>query len=342
MSSLVAITAIFLGLSLFLYILFGGADFGAGILGCFLGKKEREAQEELILHAMAPVWEANHIWLILAVVILFMGFPPVYAALSTLLYVPLTALLIGIVLRGCAFTFRYYDVLGKPYFRTYSRVFGFASIWCAFFIGIIGGALILGRIGNSGTDYHSVFISPWLNPFCVSLGIFCIFLFTFVAAVFMVGEAQTKPLQKIFRRRAGFSNVGLIMAGELVFYFGEHEGLGLITAFFDHAISRWSFIIAALLWIPFWYFLVRAKKGHTVVVRAIGVAIVALVMLGWYEMQYPIILRLSGNPLTFQQMAAPEATLKALLFALIGGSVFIFPALIYLFKIFKWETLENK
>ena len=99
--------AFFLGVSLLLYSLFAGADFGAGILEWFTGKNHRKEQQELITHAMGPVWEANHVWIILAVVILFNGFPRAYSQLSISFHIPLTIMLMGIILRGCAFTFRH-------------------------------------------------------------------------------------------------------------------------------------------------------------------------------------------------------------------------------------------
>src|SRR3954468_21686627 len=85
----------FLGASLLLYCLMAGADFGAGILELFMGRENRREQRRIIDRALGPVWEANHIWLILMVVILFMGFPAVYARVSTYLHLPLTAMLMG-------------------------------------------------------------------------------------------------------------------------------------------------------------------------------------------------------------------------------------------------------
>src|SRR3990167_4182924 len=101
----------YLGLSLFLYSLLGGADFGAGVLELFLPKDNREKYRNLISKAMGPVWEANHIWLIILIVILFNGFPKAYAEISIYFHIPLTLMLVGIIFRGCAFTFRTYDAV---------------------------------------------------------------------------------------------------------------------------------------------------------------------------------------------------------------------------------------
>lgn len=103
---MVEIIIVVLGIAFVFYTLLGGADFGAGIIEVFTGKKGEKA----ISKAIAPVWEANHVWLILVIVIIFMGFPRVYTVLSTALHIPLFIMLLGIIFRGTAFTFRYYDV----------------------------------------------------------------------------------------------------------------------------------------------------------------------------------------------------------------------------------------
>src|SRR5262245_55702390 len=95
--------------SLTFYALMGGADFGGGVWDLFAFGPRKRAQRELIAEAIGPIWEANHVWLILVIVILFTAFPPAFAAIATALHIPLTLMLVGIVLRGSAFTFRSYD-----------------------------------------------------------------------------------------------------------------------------------------------------------------------------------------------------------------------------------------
>ena len=118
------VVILFLALSLLAYVLFGGADFGAGIIEIFAGKVSKKT----ITHAIAPVWEANHIWLILVVVILFMGFPAIYAQMSLYLHIPMVILLIGIVLRGTAFTFRHYDAIHDRSQWYYTSIFNLSSL----------------------------------------------------------------------------------------------------------------------------------------------------------------------------------------------------------------------
>src|SRR4051812_10550688 len=97
----VAISMLF---ALTLYALFGGADFGAGVWHLLARGPRAEAQHELISHAIGPVWEANHVWLIIVIVLLFTGFPPAFAVIMTDLHIPVSLMLVGIVLRGSAFT----------------------------------------------------------------------------------------------------------------------------------------------------------------------------------------------------------------------------------------------
>ena len=118
-----------LGVSLWFYLILAGADLGAGILEVFKGKKDGRIQEQMIERAMGPVWEVNHIWLILSVVILFVGFPRVYTELSTLFHIPLTFMLIGIVFRGSAFAFRHYDAIKDKSQNLYSFFFAYSSLW---------------------------------------------------------------------------------------------------------------------------------------------------------------------------------------------------------------------
>ena len=92
--------------ALILYVLFGGADFGGGVWHLLANGPRTSRQRALIAEAIAPIWEANHVWLILVVVVLFTGFPPAFAMISIRFHGPLLALLLAIVVRGSAFVFR--------------------------------------------------------------------------------------------------------------------------------------------------------------------------------------------------------------------------------------------
>src|SRR5471030_825846 len=122
------IVAIFILLSLILYALMGGADFGGGVWDLLAAGPRAARQRKAIAEAIGPIWEANHVWLILVVVLLFTGFPAGFAGMMTALNIPVTVMLIGIVLRGAAFIFRQYDSRAEAVQRHWSTAFGLASI----------------------------------------------------------------------------------------------------------------------------------------------------------------------------------------------------------------------
>src|ERR671921_2875325 len=162
-----AVAAI-LALSLNAYVLFGGADFGGGVWDMLATGPRRNRQREVIAHAIGPIWEANHVWLILAIVLTFSCFPPVYARLGTVLHIPLTLMLVGIVLRGSAFTFRTYDGQHDVTQRRWGRIFSSASVITPILLGVSIGAVVSGRVGRQtqGT-FAEQFLDPWLTPFAL-------------------------------------------------------------------------------------------------------------------------------------------------------------------------------
>jgi hypothetical protein len=207
------IVVLFLGLSLLMYCLFGGADFGAGILEAFVSKRFREKGEKITYQAIGPVWEANHIWLILVVVILFTGFPRIYSEVSVALHIPLTVMLIGIVLRGCFFTFRHYDAVRDRSHDYYSRIFVLSSIGTSLFLGVIAGALSLGRINHRTVSFADRFLYPWFNYFSFSVGLFACCIFAFLAAVYLIGESKEERIRKVLLKQAFRANLATAAAG---------------------------------------------------------------------------------------------------------------------------------
>ena len=131
------------------YLLLGGADFGAGILELFSPKAKRKHLQNVTYKAIGPIWEANHIWLILAVVILFVGFPSIHALMVTHLHIPLTLVLIGIIFRGTAFVFKHYDAVQDGTQVIYDRIFMYSSAFTPFFLGVAAGAVLSGGICNT-------------------------------------------------------------------------------------------------------------------------------------------------------------------------------------------------
>lgn len=331
-----AIIVLFLAVSLLFYCLFAGADFGAGILEGFSSKKFRAKGQKLTYEAIGPVWEANHIWLILMVVILFMGFPKVYTTLSVALHIPITIMLIGIVLRGCFFTFRHYDPVPGKSQKYYTGIFVFSSILTSLFLGVIAGAVTLGRIDPAATYFQQAFIDPWFNFFSFSVGVFACCIFTFLAAVYLIGEAREAEIRQLFFRQAIRANSITVVAGGLVFIAARLDGLPLIDLLLSHPLSAACLILATLSLPVLWLTL---RKQRILLPRLLAGFQVCMILFAWFWMQYPAVINVaSGIDLTLFNTRAPEATLQVLGWALLVGSMLILPSLFYLLKAFKWST----
>jgi cytochrome d ubiquinol oxidase subunit II len=323
---------IILGVSFILYTLLGGADFGAGIVETFAGKRE----EVTISRAMAPVWEANHVWLILAVVILFTGFPLVYAYLSWVLHIPLMMVLLGIIMRGTAFTFRHYDIHQGRTHKYYSFLFRVSSFITPIFLGMILGAMILGRISfDRSESFYSLFIAPWFNWFCFIMGVFTACLFSYLASVFLVGETKIERERMKYVKFSKRSMILTIILGLLVFIVAEIQGHSLTRTFLQSAASIVMMIIAIFLCPIIWHFL-NKEKNKTVYLR-IGAGIqVSAMVIGWFYIQFPVLIEVkNGSELTFYNTQASAATLEQLLIALIIGLLLVIPGFVYLFRVFK-------
>jgi cytochrome bd ubiquinol oxidase subunit II len=329
------IVIVILGIAILLYVLLGGADFGAGIVEWITGKKGIKT----ISQAIAPVWEANHIWIILAVVILFNGFPLVYTRLTTYLHIPLLIVLIGIIIRGSTFTFRYYDTPRESGNQYYSFLFRISSLLTPFFLGIILGAIMLGKIPDTaeGTFYH-IFMAPWLNWFTVATGLFLTLLFSWLASVYLIGETSddTYPLF------AGTTIVLfslLTVSGLIVFITAHFYGLHFLRKFLHSYVSMGCLIAATLLIPIMWK---QIKRKDALWTRILAGTQTACILIGWFAVQFPVMVYISGGKnLTIWNAKAPDKTMHYLLFALIIGIVIIFPAFAYLFNVFKFSKKGN-
>ena len=325
-----------LGIAVLLYVLLGGADFGAGIVEFFTGKKGID----VISKAIAPVWEANHIWLILAIVILFNGFPKVYTELSTYLHIPIFIVLVGIVFRGSAFTFRYYDVIKDNSHIYYTRIFRLSSIITPFFLGVVLGAIILGKIpANVNGSFYEVFISPWFNLFTFTTGAFLTLLFGWLASIYLIGETTDNDSYQSFSRISRIFFLLLIITGAIVFMMAEIYGLHLLRGFLESPLAIGCIVLATVI-IPFLWNSI--KHQYTTRLRLFAGIQTACIIAGWFAVQFPIMVYINGEQnLTIWNTQAPEKTMAMLLYALIVGIVIILPAFAYLFKVFKFNHKEK-
>src|SRR6201985_1412907 len=152
------VVIIFLFFAILLYFLLGGADFGAGIIELFTSTNNKSRTRHTMYKAIGPIWEANHMWLIIAVVILFVGFPLIYSTMSVYLHIPLVIMLLGIIARGTAFAFRHYDAVVDNMQKVYNKIFVYSSFITPLFLGIIAGSAVSGRIDPNADTFLSAYI----------------------------------------------------------------------------------------------------------------------------------------------------------------------------------------
>lgn len=322
-----------LAICLLLYVLLGGADFGGGILELLTrGKASR-----IVSRAIAPVWEANHMWLILVIVILFVGFPTVYSTVLTALHIPILLVLLGIIFRGTAFTFRHYDIDEETPKAIYSSIFRYSSLFTTFFLGVTVGGIILGEISlDYSKGFYMIYIHPWLNLFSFSLGIFMVVLFAFLANIYTIGETTDEIQIRRLKRLAKRLIVVLVIAGGLVFAAAEVNGHPLFFEFYHSPVSIISVVLATFALPLLWINLNRNNKN---LVRIIAGFQTTMIVLGWFAIQFPVVVKINNGPdITIQNSSAPEQTQLYLLIALVVGVLIIFPAMGYLYKTFKFES----
>ena len=325
-------------ISLIIYILTGGADFGGGIWDLFATGRRAKAQRSLIAEAIAPIWEANHVWLIVIVVLLFVAFPVAFAAISTALHIPLTLMLIGIVLRGTAFVFRTYDDQSEATHRRWSRLFAIASVITPVMLGITLGAIASSTIhvdverGRVETD----FISAWFAPFPFAIGFFALTLSALLAAVYLTLETEDSALQADFRRRALIAAVSVGAMAGLSFILSA-EGSPTIR----HGLSNapWSIPFQILTGTVELWAIWTIWKGQFHLARILVPIQVTLIVFGWGLAQYPYLVT---PDLTFSNTAAPDTVLRPLLIVLIIGGVLLVPAFWYLYTVFKGTARKTR
>ncbi|RMG74398.1 MAG: cytochrome d ubiquinol oxidase subunit II [Bacteroidetes bacterium] len=328
----------FLFAGLLLYVVLAGADFGAGMLELLSRRKDYERAKRLTYEAIGPVWEANHIWLILVIVILFNGFPEVYATYSTYLHIPLMLMLFGIILRGTTFMFRHYDAIQDGSQRYYSRLFELSSFVTPLFLGMTLGGAMLGRIDPAAPDFYSAYLAPWLNGYSFLVGLFFSAISAFVAAVFLSAETPDDEYHRFLIRAAIIAQVVMVVLGGLVFLAGEMAGRPLLGGYLHSPVAIGTVVLATAA-VPFLLRALRARWRWWA--RFLAGFQVAMILFGWMWVQHPVLIHLAdGQALTVTNTAAPEAVQRVLMMALFAGSAFIFPALFYLFKVFKFDNAE--
>jgi cytochrome d ubiquinol oxidase subunit II len=333
LSTLVALGLLFA--ALLLYAVLGGADYGGGVWDLLaFGPRARE-QRLLIEAAIGPVWEANHVWLIFMIVLLFTVFPPAFAVLSTALHIPLTLMLLGIVLRGTSFTFRQYHGPDDPVQQRWGRLFAISSVFTPVMLGICIGAISTGGIRVQNGVITSGFLHPWLTLFPFAVGLFAVSLFAFLAAVYLTLEAEDESLREDFRRRA-LGAAGAVGVLALTVYLLSDEAAPLVRAGLTQRPWSWPlqivtgfFAVGAIgaLWL---------RRFH--LARVLAVAQVGVILTGWALALYPLLV---PPDISITQAAAPLSVLRPVLWGTGIGLLILVPSFVYLFRVFKGGPAFN-
>jgi cytochrome bd ubiquinol oxidase subunit II len=317
-----------------MYAVFGGADFGAGFWSLVAGRGDagRRARE-LVDWAIGPVWEANHVWLIFVLVVLWTGFSSAFAAIFSTLFIPLSLAALGIVLRGSGFAFH------KTARRTggrdlAQRLFGLSSLLTPFFMGTVVGAIASGRVppGNAAGDA----VTSWLNPLSLLVGALFVATSAYVAAVFLVSDARRAGAPDLERAYSLRAQGAALIAG----------ALAVAGLFVLHADARFLYdgltgdglplvIVSALCGLAV---LVLLRRGAARGVRALAVGAVVAVIWGWGVAQYPYLL---PKTLTIDEGAAPSATLAGVLIVFGVAVVLVLPAIGLLFTLAQRSLIEE-
>ena len=317
--------------ALVVYSLTGGADFGGGVWDLLAVGPRARNQREVIAKTLGPIWEANHVWLILVLVLLWTCFPKVFSTIGIALHVPLTLTLIGIVLRGSAFVFRSYGPQDVRSQVRWSLVFAVASVITPITFGVSVGALSSGALpmdpatGSVQTD----FVSAWLGAFPLLTGLYTVSLFAWLAATYLTNEVGYAPVRNDFRRRALASGgaSGLLAFAVLG---AMPTGAPKLWALILQTPLVWAFVLGVSvlalgnlgsLWLR------RYRQA-----RVFAAATVAAVVMGWGFAMFPTMVQ---PDLSVWNSAAPDTVLWSTLGVLAAGSVILVPSFLWLYRIFR-------
>jgi cytochrome d ubiquinol oxidase subunit II len=310
------------------YGLFGGADFGAGIWDLLAGGTRGGArQRDLIERSIAPIWEANHVWLIFVLVVLWTAFSGAFAAVVSTLYIPLTLAAFGMIARGAAFAFRKsISTLGMR--RFLGAGFALSSLVTPYFLGAVVGGVASGRVppGIAAGDV----VTSWVNPTSVLGGVLAVLVCAYLAAVFLCADARREgavDLADQFRLRA----LGTATVTGLVGLAGLFVLRADAPLLFDGLTGRAAPVVVLSVVAGLAALVLLALRRY-VPARATSALAVTAILVGWAVAQYPYLLL---PEVTIEEAARGRPTLLAVLVALVGGAVVLVPALVYLYVLFQ-------
>lgn len=317
-----------LALGLLAYVLTGGADFGGGLWDLLARGKRAEAQRKAIEQRIAPIWEANHVWLIFIIVVVFTVFPKAFAAISIALHVPIVLTLIGIVLRGSAFVFRAYGLGAVADRGRWGGVFGWSSVITPVFLGMTLAGMSSGRIQVKGHTVASGFFAGWTTSFAVVLGLFVLALFALLAAAYLCADGPAE-LRHDFKRRAQITE---LVAGLLAL-------LALWRAYVDAPLLWERMMQSRAFWpaqvltalLALWVLLALHLEWYRVARICVAAQVVLIVLLWGLAMDGDLLL----DAMNVSASGARAETIDGVLPALAIGFALCIPALVYLFRVFR-------
>ena len=332
--SLADAAAIILWAGVTFYALFGGADFGGGFWDLVAGGAERgERPRATIQRSLTPVWEANHVWLIFILVVLWTAFPSAFYAVMTTLYVPITIAAFGIILRGSGFAFRK-SIEGLSGRRAAGATFAISSLLTPFFMGAVVGAI---AAGNVPADGNGDAFSSWLQPLPLLIGAMFVVGGAYLAAIFLVGDARRageSDMERYFERRAlGAAVVAGALAVAGLFLLDSEAGY-----VHDRLLDQGLPLVILSLVCGAAAIAVLIRGGRRPLRPLAGTAFVAVIW-GWAVAQFPYLLPTS---LRIDQAAAPDATLIVVLIVFGVAAVLVLPSLGLLYTLAQKDLLESE
>jgi cytochrome d ubiquinol oxidase subunit II len=334
------VVAVILWAGVTLYAVFGGADFGAGMWDLLAGRGERaERARSQIDASVAPVWEANHVWLIFALVVLWTGFPEAFSAVMTTLYIPLALAVLGIVLRGSGFAFRH--AIAGPLQRPATRVFGISSVLTPFFMGTVAGAIAAGEVPADGGGDPT---SSWTGAVPLVTGVMFVAVAAYIAAVFLTHDAGASgdgELRGYFARRA-LAMAIVAGAAALGGIFALREDARFV---YDGLVGPALplVILSAVAGLAALAVLVRAVRGESgrldgLILRPAAVGAAVTVIWGWFVAQHPYLI---PEQLTIDEAAGASAALTTVIVVFGIAAVLVVPSLVLLFALSQRGRLEG-
>lgn len=306
------------------YALFAGADFGGGIWDMLAGGTRRGTGARAhIDESVTPVWEANHVWLVLMLVVLWSAFPPGFAAIMTVLFVPLNLSLLGIFFRGVGFAFRH-TARSVRIQQLYGVMFAASSLMTPFFLGTVVGAIATGAVRPDETGNR---VAAWTSTTALLTGVLAVTACAYIAAVYLVRDADRRgrpEMVRYFAVRAGIAGAvsGVVALANLavmhaqapyVFHGLTHRALPLIII---------SVVAGAGALV-----LIVARRG-LLLLPAVAAITVATAVWGWAVAQYPFLL---PTTLTLREAAAPTGTMVTEIVTAVLISLLVLPAFALLY-----------